>query len=59
MLTLPITPYRYFNGCEVTNNSRIVHGIEGMINDTASLQVMVQSIGRKVCAGAGAGAGGG
>ena len=45
--TLPITPYRSYSASEVINNQRVVVGIDGMINDTASLRVLVQSIGRK------------
>ena len=46
MFALPITPYRSFSASEVVNNQRVVIGIDGMIVDTASLAVLLQSIGR-------------
>ena len=44
-LILPITPYRSFPPAEVIGGQRRVVGIDALINDTASLAVMVQSIG--------------
>lgn len=32
-MTLPITPYRWFNGQDVYNNSRILRGIEHLMTD--------------------------
>jgi hypothetical protein len=43
----PVAPYRSFDASEVVNNQRVVAGIDGMIADTASLAVMLQSIGRR------------
>lgn len=45
-MRLPVTPYRYFPASEVVDNSRHVQGIDGIIRDTASLQVMTESLGR-------------
>lgn len=45
-LTLPLTPYRSFPPSEVVNGQRIVSGIDALITDTASLGVLVQSIGK-------------
>lgn len=41
----PITPYRSFNYGEIINSSRVIRGIDAMINDTASLGLMVETIG--------------
>lgn len=43
---MPITPYRSFPPSQVMNGQRLVRGIDGMIKDTASLSVLVQSIGQ-------------
>ncbi|CAM9212181.1 unnamed protein product, partial [Sphacelaria rigidula] len=40
----PVTPYRSFLPSEVRNFRRVIKGIDGMIQDTASLAVFVQSI---------------
>lgn len=32
-MTLPITPYRWFNGKDVFNNSRVLRGIEHLMTD--------------------------
>jgi hypothetical protein len=45
-LILPLTPYRSFPPSEVLNGQRIVSGIDAIITDTASLGVLVQSIGK-------------
>lgn len=45
-MRMPVTPYRYFPASEVVDNCRHVHGIEGIIRDTASLHVLAQSLGR-------------
>lgn len=45
VLKMPITPYRSFHKADIVNNSRLVHGIEGAISDSASLFVMAQGIG--------------
>jgi hypothetical protein len=44
VLVLPITPYRFFSPEEVLEGQRVVKGIDGMICDVASLDVMTQSI---------------
>lgn len=44
-LIMPITPYRSFPPTQVKNGQRHIKGIEGMLADTASLSVLVQSIG--------------
>jgi PAS domain S-box-containing protein len=46
-LTLPVTPYRSFNPADVVNHRRIMIGVEGMINDTASLKVLCDNLGSK------------
>jgi hypothetical protein len=43
---MPVTPYRYFPASDVMQNERHVRGIDCMIRDTASLTVMVESLGR-------------
>lgn len=43
-LTLPITPYRSFPPIEVNNNQRRVAGINAFIADTASFNMMLQSL---------------
>eukprot|EP00617_Octactis_speculum_P024411 CAMPEP_0185755428 /NCGR_PEP_ID=MMETSP1174-20130828/13927_1 /TAXON_ID=35687 /ORGANISM="Dictyocha speculum, Strain CCMP1381" /LENGTH=549 /DNA_ID=CAMNT_0028433979 /DNA_START=102 /DNA_END=1747 /DNA_ORIENTATION=+ len=47
VLTLPVTPYRYFNPGEISQSTRILNGIEGMIRDTASLAQLFLSIAPK------------
>lgn len=44
-LVLPITPYRYYKKSEVDGGQRIVVGIDSLIIDTASVALMVESIG--------------
>lgn len=58
-MTLPITPYRYYNRAEVNawyvppspsignrrNSQRVVEGIDALLIDTASVALMVESIG--------------
>eukprot|EP00616_Rhizochromulina_sp_CCMP1243_P008969 CAMPEP_0118975194 /NCGR_PEP_ID=MMETSP1173-20130426/14842_1 /TAXON_ID=1034831 /ORGANISM="Rhizochromulina marina cf, Strain CCMP1243" /LENGTH=743 /DNA_ID=CAMNT_0006925035 /DNA_START=61 /DNA_END=2292 /DNA_ORIENTATION=+ len=46
-MTLPITPYRWFDPSEVNNGQRVVKGVDGMIRDTKSLHTLIQSIGKK------------
>jgi PAS domain S-box-containing protein len=46
-LTMPVTPYRSFNIADIVNNRRVLLGVDGMIADTASLQVMCDNIGVK------------
>jgi hypothetical protein len=45
-IVLPVTPYRSFPPSEVINGQRYVNGIDAVILDTASLGVLVQSIGK-------------
>lgn len=45
-VTLPITPYRYFQKNEVRGNNRILIGIDSVIADTSSLIIMMESIGQ-------------
>ncbi len=52
VLTLPITPYRSFPPSEVCEGSRIVKGVEGVVRDTASVAVMLKSLGRHIHDGA-------
>lgn len=42
---LPITPYRSFNITEVVNSCRVIKGINAVITDTASLGILVETIG--------------
>ena len=44
-LVIPVTPYRSFPPSEVVNAQRHVIGIDAVLMDTASLSVMIQSIG--------------
>eukprot|EP00617_Octactis_speculum_P024190 CAMPEP_0185749012 /NCGR_PEP_ID=MMETSP1174-20130828/7755_1 /TAXON_ID=35687 /ORGANISM="Dictyocha speculum, Strain CCMP1381" /LENGTH=584 /DNA_ID=CAMNT_0028424957 /DNA_START=79 /DNA_END=1833 /DNA_ORIENTATION=- len=46
-MTLPITPHRFFNPNEVVGCRRVVRGVSGMIQDTASFKVLISSIGRR------------
>lgn len=46
VFVMPITPYRSFPPSQVMNGQRLVRGVDGMIKDTASLSVLVQSIGQ-------------
>jgi hypothetical protein len=39
VLTLPVTPYRYFLRSEAQHSSRILNGVDAMMCDAASLQV--------------------
>lgn len=41
---MPITPYRNFSQAELLNNQRCVRGIEGMIQDAQSYQVLANSL---------------
>ncbi|CAM9675615.1 unnamed protein product, partial [Ascophyllum nodosum] len=43
----PLTPYRHFPSSEVREDHRFITGIDGMIQDTASLAVFIQSICRR------------
>lgn len=58
-MTLPITPYRWFNGQDVYNDSRILRGIEHLMTDNGrqdsrkgeqrwSLVLFVQGTGDKI-----------
>ncbi|CAM9517147.1 unnamed protein product [Ectocarpus fasciculatus] len=44
-MTLPITPYRWFNGRRVFNDSRVLRGIDDVMTDNGSLAVLVESLG--------------
>eukprot|EP00611_Tribonema_gayanum_P020354 TRINITY_DN3697_c0_g1_i1.p2 TRINITY_DN3697_c0_g1~~TRINITY_DN3697_c0_g1_i1.p2 ORF type:complete len:399 (-),score=158.01 TRINITY_DN3697_c0_g1_i1:527-1723(-) len=46
-MTMPVTPYRSFSPSDVVNNRRVLLGVDGMVADTASLQVMLDNIGTK------------
>ena len=41
----PITPYRPFNKFDIVNSSRVLVGIDATISDTASLALLVESVG--------------
>ena len=45
-LILPITPYRSFSPSQVTSGQRVIVGVDGMVKDTASFSVLIQSIGQ-------------
>mmetsp|Transcript_27455 Transcript_27455/g.46070 ORF Transcript_27455/g.46070 Transcript_27455/m.46070 type:complete len:479 (-) Transcript_27455:362-1798(-) len=45
-LVLPITPYRSFHKGEIKYSSRVLHGIDAVIVDTASLNLMAECIGQ-------------
>lgn len=44
-LMLPITPYRSFPPSEVREGARVVRGIDAVIRDAASINVMIKSVG--------------
>lgn len=46
-MAMPITPYRSFNPGDVVNNRRVLLGVDGMISDTQSLSVTLDSMGVK------------
>ncbi len=46
VLTLPITPFRYFHKSEIKDGRRVVSGIDAVIADTASLNLMTECIGQ-------------
>jgi hypothetical protein len=43
---LPITPYRNFHKSDIVNSGRVLVGIDAAIADTASLGLMVETIGQ-------------
>jgi len=43
----PVTPYRSFRRSEIQKQSRILKGIDAMIRDSASMSVMIESIGSR------------
>lgn len=45
-LILPITPFRYFHKSEIRDGRRLLHGIDAVIADTASVNLMTESIGQ-------------
>lgn len=49
VFTLPITPYRSFLKRDVISGSRVLVGINALIADTASLSLMVESVGQGSC----------
>ena len=46
-LKQPLTPFRYFTQSEGKGDHRVSRGVKGMINEAASLSVMVDSIGNR------------
>lgn len=46
-LKQPVTPYRSFRRSEVQKGSRILRGIDAMIRDSASMSVMIETIGSR------------
>lgn len=46
-LKQPVTPYRSFRRVEIENECRISRGIEAVVADSASMSVMVESIGSR------------
>jgi len=46
-LKQPVTPYRSFRRIEIENECRISRGIDAVIADSASMSVMVESIGSR------------
>lgn len=45
-LLLPITPYRYFPKSEVSDGRRKLRGLEALVIDSASINLMMESIGQ-------------
>ena len=45
VLTLPITPFRYFHKNDIKSGFRIVCGIDGIMRDTKSLALMLENLG--------------
>lgn len=43
--TLPITPYRFFHKKDIKEGCRKLSGIDAIISDTASVTLMLESIG--------------
>ena len=46
VVTVPITPYKWFSINEIVNNSRILSGIDALIKDNASQAFMAREFGR-------------
>jgi len=46
-LKQPVTPYRSFRRCEIQKGSRILKGIDAMVRDSASMSVMIETIGSR------------
>jgi len=46
LFSLPVTPYRSYLLPEVNNNVRVLKGIDSIINDTASLALMLECMGQ-------------
>ena len=46
VVTVPITPYRWFSKTDIVNNSRILAGIDALIRDNASQAFMAREFGR-------------
>ena len=46
LFSLPVTPYRSYHLPEVSNNVRVLKGIDSIINDTASLALMLECMGQ-------------
>jgi hypothetical protein len=43
---MPITPFRYFHKKEIKDGKRRIAGIDGIISDCASVQLLVEGIGQ-------------
>lgn len=50
IFTLPITPYRNFHKSDIVNSVRMLVGIDAAIADTASLALLVESLGQGTAA---------
>ncbi|KAL9184578.1 hypothetical protein ACHAXT_012548 [Thalassiosira profunda] len=46
-LKQPVTPYRSFRRCEIQKGSRILKGVDAMVRDSASMSVMIETIGSR------------
>jgi len=46
-LKQPVTPYRSFRRCEIQKGSRILKGIDAMVRDSASMSVMIETVGSR------------
>ena len=46
VLSLPITPYRYFKRAEVVRDRRVLVGLDAIFRDICSLHMFLRDIGR-------------